>query len=372
MKMKRIAFFGIGLVLLAGLAFSQSITVTSPNGGEIWETGNIHAITWTTSGISSGTYQVTLWKGGVSQGVVATGLPHTQHAINCWTVGSLLNAPDVAPGPGYTIKVRLQGEPPYDFSDAPFTITAPPPPAGSITVTSPNGGENWPQGFTHNITWTTGITQGTCKITVWQGSTNLGVVASGLPVSQKTFPWVVGKLVTGSVPLGSGYKIRVKLQDEPIWDESDNTFSIIIPLVAQVNKTITAKIFPKPDLIVCLDNTLRPAVATEAKIHAYVKNIGQYKSNPCALSFHVGGEGTETFSVPKLNPGETYTVLRKKRLYKSATRSIHATIDSNGMIAESNENNNYVESSVKWRLPHEDKYVVGPAIKCADGSTWNP
>lgn len=243
----------------------------------------------------------------------------------------------------------------------------------SITVTSPNGGENWPQGFTHNITWTTGITQGTYKITVWQGGTNLGVVASSLPANQKTFPWVVGKLVTGSVPLGSGYKIRVKLQDQSVWDESDNSFSIVMPLVAQVNTTMTAKIFTKPDLIVCLDNNLRPAVATEAKIHAYVKNIGQYKSNPCVLSFYVGGEGTDTHNVPKLNPGETYTVLRKKRLYKSATRTIHATIDSTGIIAESNENNNHVESSVKWRLPHEDKYSARPPLKCSDGTdSWNP
>src|SRR3989338_7342012 len=43
----------------------------------------------------------------------------------------------------------------YAFSE-PFTITSvpPPPPQASITVTSPNGGETWKQGETHNITWT--------------------------------------------------------------------------------------------------------------------------------------------------------------------------------------------------------------------------
>ena len=244
----------------------------------------------------------------------------------------------------------------------------------SITVITPNGGENWRQGSSQLIKWTaTGIAQGTYKITLWRNGTNLGVVATGLPFTQHQFSWTVGQLVSGPSAFGPGFKIKIKLQEQPVADESNNPFNISVQIANIAKIPMNVHIIPKPDLIVCLDNNLRPAVGAEAKIHAHVKNIGQAKSNPCALSFYVGGEGTSTFSVPKLNPGESYTVYRKKRLHISATRSIHATIDSTKIIAESNENNNYVESSVKWRLPHEDKYTTDPPTKCSDGTTsWNP
>jgi hypothetical protein len=179
-------FWMVSAVMLMG----ANITVTSPNGGENWQQGQSRQITWTSTGITSGTFQVTLWKGGISQGVVASGLPCTQHAFN-WTVGQLENAPVAVPGPGYTIKVRLQNQTPSDFSNAAFTISAPLP-AGVIAVTCPNGGEDWQQGQSRQIKWTsTGITSGTFQVTLWKGGISQGVVASGLPCTStpSTGPW---------------------------------------------------------------------------------------------------------------------------------------------------------------------------------------
>lgn len=108
-------------LLLGVILHAQGITVTSPNGGELWTKGKMKSISWTTSGITSGTYQITLWKNGTSQGVIATGLSHPQNQFE-WTVGKLANAADAAAGSGYTIKVRLQGQAYNDFSNAPFSI----------------------------------------------------------------------------------------------------------------------------------------------------------------------------------------------------------------------------------------------------------
>ncbi len=100
--------------------------------------------------------------------------------------------------------------------------------AQTITVTSPNGGENWMKGSTHPITWNAaGITSGTFKITLWRGGSNLGVVASGIAASQRSFNWIAGNLESGSAAAGTDYKIRVKLQDRPIFDESQHPFSIL-------------------------------------------------------------------------------------------------------------------------------------------------
>ncbi|MDY0298132.1 MAG: hypothetical protein RB296_12530 [Acidobacteriota bacterium] len=109
------------LVLAGTLLVAQNVTLTSPNGGESWRKGTHHNITWMSSGIIAGTYQITLWRGGTSLGVVASGVPYTQNAFE-WIVGKLVNAADAAAGPGYTIKLRLQGETPNDFSNNTFTI----------------------------------------------------------------------------------------------------------------------------------------------------------------------------------------------------------------------------------------------------------
>ncbi len=218
-------FWMVSAVMLMG----ANITVTSPNGGENWQQGQSRQITWTSTGITSGTFQVTLWKGGISQGVVASGLPCTQHAFN-WTVGQLENAPVAVPGPGYTIKVRLQNQTPSDFSNAAFTISAPLP-AGAVTVTCLNQNVKYQMenGSPFNITWTTsGIGAGNFDVTLWRQGILRGVIAKGLPHTQKEFNWTVGALEGGQyAPALSGYTIQVCLQGQGVKDSNDTAFAIL-------------------------------------------------------------------------------------------------------------------------------------------------
>ncbi|MDY0297419.1 MAG: GPI anchored serine-threonine rich family protein [Acidobacteriota bacterium] len=218
--------FVIMFIMSGLLLMGQSITITSPNGGESWEKASSHSITWTTTGITTGTMRITLWQGEASLGVIATDLPVSQHSYP-WTVGNLSGAPAVGPGSGYTIKIRLQGETPSDTSDGTFSITLPPPPM-SITVEEPNGGESWKEGSTKTITWKApGVIAGTYRITLWQGSDNKGVIAAGLPFSQHSYVWEVGVLEGGSAPVDSGYKVKIRLEGESLSDESNGTFSIV-------------------------------------------------------------------------------------------------------------------------------------------------
>lgn len=110
------------VIVFATLLSAQSITVTSPNGNEGWVKGSTHDITWTTSGINSGTFRITLWQGGTNLGIVAQDIDYTVLSFR-WTVGHLINAADPSPGEGFLIKVRQQSLAPMDFSDGPFTIT---------------------------------------------------------------------------------------------------------------------------------------------------------------------------------------------------------------------------------------------------------
>ena len=129
------------------------ITLTSPNGGETWHTGETHNITWTTA--TSGNYVRIAYSTDsgshwtyidcvANPGTIGTYSWHipagidTTHA-RIW-VGKINTC-----GGAYTVYGS-------DTSNSDFAIT---PPVPVITLTSPNGGEAWHTGETHNITWTT-------------------------------------------------------------------------------------------------------------------------------------------------------------------------------------------------------------------------
>ena len=97
----------------------------------------------------------------------------------------------------------------------------------TITVNNPDGGEHWDLGTSYDIKWTSvGITTGTYKITLLKGEVILGVIATGLPWSQHVYSWKAGNIVGVTVPVGDDYKIKVKLQGEPISGKSNNNFSL--------------------------------------------------------------------------------------------------------------------------------------------------
>lgn len=124
---------------------ATSITVTSPNGGEILEVESTFEINWTSSGEVGNVKIDYSTNGGETWTNIVESMDNNGRYN--WTV------------PGNTshncvIKVSETDGNPYDISDAVFWIVA----STSITVTSPNGGENWAAGTSHNITWTyTGV-----------------------------------------------------------------------------------------------------------------------------------------------------------------------------------------------------------------------
>ena len=228
MRKLEIAVFAVLVMFALGLA-AQSITLRSPNGGERWQLGSTQTINWVSSGITAGTYKVTLWRGDENIGTIASEIPFDRHSYP-WTVGELVGRPAATIGENYRIKVRLQGETPNDLSDGYFAITAAP---GSrtpvIRVTAPNGGEQLGLGGETRITWTASdIPAGAqFKITLWRGGSQVGVIATDLGGSARSHPWTVGNLIDrGNADAATGYLVKVKIKGEPYADESDRTFEI--------------------------------------------------------------------------------------------------------------------------------------------------
>jgi len=86
-----------------------------------------------------------------------------------------------------------------------YTLTEP-----SLQVISPNGGEVWRRGETRTITWTANGVTGNLVIELVQDSEVLGTIASSVAASAGSYSWIVGQLISGTCPLASNFKIRIR------------------------------------------------------------------------------------------------------------------------------------------------------------------
>jgi hypothetical protein len=132
-------------------AVPLSVSVTSPNGGEAWRSGTLQNISWSSSG-GNGQRTVTL-----QYSAGGTGGPWTNISTNESDDGLYQWLVPGTPSASCAVKATVTDSysPPQkasDISNASFSIVAAPAPL-SVSLTSPNGGENWTVGTRHNITW---------------------------------------------------------------------------------------------------------------------------------------------------------------------------------------------------------------------------
>jgi len=156
------------------------ITVGSPDGGEDWQAGSSHDITWTSIGTSGGVQIEYSIDSGSSWSDVIASMPDT--GVYPWTI------PDA---PSDSCLVRIADTAfggPSDTSDALFTISSAP----YITVISPNGGEDWQAGSSHDITWTSIGTSGGVRIeySTNNGSSWSNIIAS-IPADTEAYSWTI-------------------------------------------------------------------------------------------------------------------------------------------------------------------------------------
>ncbi|MCU0286204.1 MAG: Ig-like domain-containing protein [Acidobacteria bacterium] len=123
----------------------NTITVAAPNGGEQWLVGKQYPIQWVTKGTVSNVNIDFSSNGKATWTRLSTNYPN-RGSIN-WTI------PDIVSNNCY-IRVTGGEGTPTDTSNTAFSIVRTIN-TRTITITSPNGGENWAPGEKHNITWST-------------------------------------------------------------------------------------------------------------------------------------------------------------------------------------------------------------------------
>jgi len=205
---------------------SATITITSPNGGEILLADSIHEITWTFTGTIDNVFIEYSFNNGVTWKTIVLSTPNS---------GSYNWSVPAAPSDECLVRIgnsdAADGEP-SDTSDALFSIEL----SNSITVTSPNGGESWEMGSTQTITWTSTGAVGPVKIeySIDRGSTWTGIVAP--TENDGSYEWTIPDMP--DTPLNDCLvRISEHDVDKGPSDVSNEAFSIISPLSTFIKVT---------------------------------------------------------------------------------------------------------------------------------------
>ncbi|MDZ7341414.1 MAG: T9SS type A sorting domain-containing protein [candidate division KSB1 bacterium] len=191
------------------------ITVTSPNGGEVWDERSTQEITWSSSGTSGKVNIRITADGGKTWSSIFQGTD--DDGSFWWTIGYVdSNETDCRIKVEDTNNLNLS-----DVSDRYFTIRDVP--TVSITVDQPNGGEVWNEKTSYQIKW---HSQNTCGYVALFYSLDGG--NSWTTITTSTPDDGVENWTTPEVSIDQT-NCRIKVQDRnnsSYWDMSNASFTI--------------------------------------------------------------------------------------------------------------------------------------------------
>ncbi len=188
-----------------------SLTLTSPNGGESWAAGSSQNITWSSTGSVNAVKIELSTDGGVNWGIIAAS--ETNDGTYLWTVSDASSS---------LCKIRISSvaNPAVtDESDANFTIITP-----TLTLTKPNGGEQWLIGSVQAITWADNSGLNSVKIELsTNGGATYSIIAANAP-NNGSYAW--------AVPNSPSSTCRIRISDpadgNPV-DTGNGDFTITNP-----------------------------------------------------------------------------------------------------------------------------------------------
>jgi len=217
--------FGSGTTLYAGVSLygnrsnniddftvkAPTLTMTSPNGGEVWIVNSLHNITWTYSDFTGNVKLEYSTDSGSNWTAINASAANT--GTYPWTVPN---------APSRFCRVRVSDASdgaPADMSNADFEIA---PETEEVTVTSPNGGESWVVNSSQTIAWNGSSIIPNVRIyySVDNG-TSWTLITSSTP-NDGSFPWTVPAQFTAQGRI----KIEDALDGLPS-DISNGAFSIV-------------------------------------------------------------------------------------------------------------------------------------------------
>ncbi|MBN2206400.1 MAG: GPI anchored serine-threonine rich family protein, partial [Candidatus Aminicenantes bacterium] len=198
------------------------LRLLAPNTNLVLARGSSYAVAWKAVGLD-GLCRLELFKDGVRQGTIAEDLPVEIPFYN-WTVGTLLDGSGETQT-GYKVRIVAKGRDLADSSDKPFAIADKP----FLSLTSPNGGEEWTIGQTYKITWASSQVNGLCSLFLYKNGKPAGPIAEDLEISDGSYSWKAVADLDAFTPLGclGDYKVKIKAQSMKFCDFSNRRFDLI-------------------------------------------------------------------------------------------------------------------------------------------------
>lgn len=205
--------FNLNIYTPAG---QPSLTVTSPNGGEQLVQGQTYNITWTSQNIpSTGNIYIALVNDTLGRQYGLTTTIGNSGSYS-WTVPTTnINYDSIL---GNQFKIQVQYSPSttvYSAKSSNYFSIVTPASLKQLTITSPNGGEQWQVGTTQNITWTSsGFSSGaTVAIGLVDVTDSWNMYFANAPVSQGSYSWTIPAILGGqggyTLTAGKQYKIEL-------------------------------------------------------------------------------------------------------------------------------------------------------------------
>jgi hypothetical protein len=196
---------------VADFKIAGVLTLTSPDGGEVWSVGASEAISWSRVGSVTNAKLDYSIDGGVNYTNAIIASTSASTLSYSWTIPDNISA---------TVKVKISdaADPTvFDVSNANFKIR------GSFTLTAPNGTEGWVIGSSHDVTWTKNGTIANAKLEYSKdsGATFPYTIIGSVAASGLSYTW--------TIPYDASTQVRVRISqvgDGTIFDNSDANFTI--------------------------------------------------------------------------------------------------------------------------------------------------
>lgn len=205
-----------------------TLTLTAPDGGEQWQIGKTHEITWTAD-YFVGMVSLKLYKDGLFiKNIAQTTINNGSYS---WIIPS-----DVDAANDYFVRIAsFSNNDLIDISDGFFSVVSYTPPDETITVTSPNGGEVWAPGSTQTITWTSEGVPGAVKLELYQEDSLISTISESVDDSG-TYSWTVPDVGAPACD----FRIRISSVDNAnINDMSDNYFTVSSSTTASLSLVVS-------------------------------------------------------------------------------------------------------------------------------------
>jgi len=244
--------------IASGSSKQPEVTLTSPNGGEVWAAGSRYPINWAYTG-DPGNLKIELLRGSSVVSTLTSSVSKGSNGAGSynWTIPAGQTS-----GSDYGIRITSTSNGSvFDTGNGFFTINRP-----SITVTSPNGGEAWAPQSTKTITWAYTGDPGNLKIELLRGSSVVSTLTSSVSKGSNgagSYTWSISSRQS----TGPDYKIRItSTSNGYVTDNSDKFF------------TIGSTYVPPPSIVVTSPNGGESwsARSTKTVTWNYTGNPGNY------------------------------------------------------------------------------------------------